>query len=50
MTRNESLFKIAISMDYFGDNASIQMYEIYHTVAVGLIFIKKILHIVPLIA
>ncbi len=54
MTRDESLFKIGISLDLqilgkFWDNINTQLHEIYNTVQV--VFgnlITKILHIVPL--
>ncbi len=54
MTRDESLFKIGISLDLqilknFWDNVSTQLHEIYHTVQVVFgYFITKILHIMPL--
>ncbi len=54
MTRDESLFKIRISVDLqilgkFWDKVSAQLHEIYHTEQVVFkYFITKILHIVPL--
>ncbi len=56
MTRDESLFKIGISLDLlilgnFWDNINAQLHEIYNTVQVVFgNFITKILHIVPLTA